>query len=379
MKKILLVTIDFPPVVGGVSHYLSNLCQQFDPAQIVVLTSPHIDSEKFDQQQKYKIIRKNLGQSKLIPNWLIWYWQIKKIIKQEKIDLLWAGQILPVGTLCYWLSKLTKISYWLFTYGMDIILPQKQGGRKLTLAKKIVQSASQCTTISSFTRQQLVKLGASDSQINLVYPCAHVTPERNPVSPVDLEALRSRYQLKEQPVIVSAGRLQRRKGFDVLLKSLPVVSAQVPDVKLVIIGDGQDKDRLKNLTQELGLVDQVIFTDQLPDQELANWLQLSDLFVMLPRQLKNGDAEGFGIVYLEANLFNKPVIGTRSGGVPDAIAEDISGLLVRNPRDQKEVAAKIIKLLTNQALAKKLGQQGYYRATNEFTWVKQAEKLKNLL
>lgn len=379
MKKILLVTLDFPPAIGGVSNYLVNICQQIKPEKIVVLAQKKKNFKNFDCLVKFKIIRKDFFSPWPIwPKWLFLYWQIKKIIKQERIDLIWVGQILPLGTICYWLERRIKKPYWLFTYGMDILLPQKIQGRKLNLANKIIQKANKLITISGYTQNQLLKLGADKEKIIKLFPCPYITIEKFPINQQQVNQLRLKYQLIDKKIILTVGRLVKRKGFDMIIKSLLQVIKQFPQLKYVIVGQGKDRQQLEILVKELRLNEYVIFTEEISDQELATWYQACDLFTMVPRKL-NGDIEGFGFVYLEANSFKKPVIGSYSGGVPDAIADNLSGLLVKNPKDTNEIAEKIIKLLTNKSLAYKLGQQGYYRVINEFIWEKQVAKIKPFL
>ncbi|MBU4015184.1 glycosyltransferase family 4 protein [Patescibacteria group bacterium] len=112
------------------------------------------------------------------------------------------------------------------------------------------------------------------------------------------------------------------------------------------------------------------------DDESRNaWYKICDIFIMPARNIK-GDFEGFGIVYLEANLAGKPVIAGNSGGARDAVENGVNGLLV-NPEDINEISNAIIKLAQDENLRKKLGEQGRERSIREFSWEKQAEKIYN--
>jgi phosphatidylinositol alpha-1,6-mannosyltransferase len=170
-------------------------------------------------------------------------------------------------------------------------------------------------------------------------------------------------------------RLVKRKGIDTVLKALPEVLEVVPNVQYVVIGDGPEIANCKLLIVNCKLEHHVQFLGQLSDEERTVWYKRADVFVLVPRRIK-GDVEGFGTVYLEANSFGLPVIGSRTGGVPEAVKHGESGLLVE-PDDPKETAQAIIKLLTNKQLASKLGRQGKERVISEFQWEKQIQKVVN--
>jgi len=106
-------------------------------------------------------------------------------------------------------------------------------------------------------------------------------------------------------------------------------------------------------------------------------LRLCDVFIM-PARNENGDYEGFGIVYLEANVMGKPVIAGRSGGVEEAVINNYNGLLV-DPLDPKDIAAKIIALMNNPDWRAKLGAQGRYRAIEECSWDSRAKRIYELI
>lgn len=115
----------------------------------------------------------------------------------------------------------------------------------------------------------------------------------------------------------------------------------------------------------------------MPDEEKNLWHSLCDIFVMPARNIA-GDFEGFGIVYLEANLAGKPVIAGRSGGVSDAVIDGLNGLLV-DPENVNDLSKKIIRLALDHELRQKLGEQGRERALREFNWQKQTEKIYNII
>ena len=119
--------------------------------------------------------------------------------------------------------------------------------------------------------------------------------------------------------------------------------------------------------KKLHLQDNVVFTGYVTEDKKAFYYNAAEIFIMPSRELENGDVEGFGIVFLEANAYRKPVIGGKSGGVVDAIVDGKTGLLV-NPTDAKEIAFAIIRLLGNKDYATQLGVQGRKRVERDFNW-----------
>ncbi|MFA6410617.1 MAG: glycosyltransferase family 4 protein [Candidatus Buchananbacteria bacterium] len=390
IKKTLLVTLDFPPNLGGVATYYYNLCKNLPADKIVVLAPNQPGAEEFDQKQNFAIIRKNLikdfpqtwpsgfrGVFKIIASvkWLTLIRQINLIAKHHKIELIQAGQVLPIGTLAwlYWRKK--GVPYIFYAHGLDIMLPQKFM-RKKTLLKKIIENAKAIVANSYFTKDELIKLGAAPEKVKVIYPCpdsfSHQTTEwKN-------EKIIQDYKLTDKKILLTVGRLVERKGHDQVILALPKIIKQVPNLVYLIAGAGPQKPVLQNLVDQNGLRDVVKFIGQASKEELTIFYQICDVFIMPSRQLENGDVEGFGIVYLEANSFGKPVIGGKSGGVPEAIIDGKTGLLV-NPENTDQIAQAVIKLLTDQSYAHRLGLQGLERVSNEFDWLTQAQKLKSLL
>lgn len=367
MKKTLLVTIDFPPNMGGVANYYENICRLLPSDKIVVLTNKVDDSEEFDQKQSYKIYRRDLFFKILWPSWLKMSWQIRKIIKQENIEMIYVGQILPVGEA----ALFCKLPFVVFAHGMDITIPQKNK-RKKYLLKKIIRKSYKLVANSNFTKKELVKLGAKDEKVIIVHPC----PDRTLLDKLDekiVEQLRQKYNLNNKKIILSVGRLVKRKGFDRIIESLPKVLKQIDNLVYVIVGEGLERDNLKSLVEKLNFKN-VIFTGQVSQKELGGFYSLCDVFIMTPKQLANGDVEGFGMVYLEANMFGKPVIAVDSGGVGDAVADNINGILLKSD-SIANISQIIIKLITNDNLRNTLGWQGKERVNDKFIWKKQVERL----
>ena len=175
--------------------------------------------------------------------------------------------------------------------------------------------------------------------------------------------------------------LKEHKGIDMVIRAFPKVISKVPGAIYVVAGMGSDAEmvRLQKIVRELNMEPHIIFTGSVTGMEIPQLYNLCDVYIMPSRvSEKDGESEGFGISYLEANACLKPVIGGNSGGVPDAIEDGVTGFLV-NPNDVNYIAEKLITLFTNKDLAKSMGIRGCRRIERSFTWMAIARKIKNLL
>ncbi len=379
MRKSLLVTLYFPPQRGGISNSLWNICNNLPHHKIAVLAK----QSNIEPEASFPIYRKKLvSQSNFVwPKWLWLFWHIFKIIKKEKITLLQAGQILPIGTAVYFLHKILKIPYIVYVYGQDLIIV-RHSKRKIGLIKRILANAEFVIANSNYTKKLSVQLGATTNKTIVVYP-SPIGLIRTDIDQQYFEYFLKQYDLSDKKIILSVGNLVERKGQDIVIKAMPEIIKQFPNAVYCIVGSGEHKKALEKLVKDSDLQNHVRFYEHISDQELPYFYHACHVFIMPSRELKNSsgesiDVEGFGIVYLEANLFSKPVIGGKSGGVIEAIEDGKSGLLV-DPMRADDIAEKICKLLEHPEYAQKLGSYGKLRATNEFQWNSEVEKIKKIL
>lgn len=406
MNKSLLFTIDFPPHVGGVANYYNEICAYLPSDKIVVLAPSDLDNNEnlpflpvgrqefpsFTRRGKQRedapspplerggeggvtIHRKNLITNLPIwPKWLPAFWHLYKTIKKEKIQNVLVGQVLPLGTVTLCLSKIMSFQYFVFTHGMDILMAQKSQRKKILL-KKILKHAEGIITNSEFTKKELLKIGVQENKITIIYPCPYYKP---PASEEIKKEIIKKYNLDGKKIILSVGRVVQRKGFDMVITSMnDIIREEKNAVYLMVGGKGNYETELKNLIENSPAKENIIFIKDGNCDEIKSLFDLCDVFIMPSRQIGE-DVEGFGIVYLEANLFGKPVIVGRSGGSVEAVIENETGLLV-DPASLTEISQAVLKLLQNKDLAAKLGSQGKMRAEKEFTWDRQVEKLKSIL
>jgi len=356
--KILLFTLEYPPFKGGVAEYYENLVKYWpEPKEIFVLENNN----------------NSLIDNRIWPKWLPALFKLTKEAEEKKIHHVLAGQILPLGTVAYLVSKFKKFEYSIIIHGLDFSLASR-GLRKRWLTKIILVGAKNIICANSYTAKLVENFLGSREKIIVVNPGveSRITHKAQRITQI-----KKKYNLENKFTLLTVGRLVKRKGVDMVLKSLPKVLEKNPDLIYVIIGNGPEEENIKNIITELKLEKNVLIIPDANDEEKNCWYEICDIFIMPARNI-GGDFEGFGIVYLEANLAGKPVIAGDSGGIRDAVVYGENGLLV-NPENEEEIAEAIIKLARDENLRKKLGEQGRQRTIEKFDWEKQVKKIYNLI
>lgn len=188
------------------------------------------------------------------------------------------------------------------------------------------------------------------------------------------EAFKRRQKLKGKKVLLSIGGLVERKGHDRVIRALPGIVNEFPNLIYLIVGKGKEENNLKKLAESLGVEKNVRFLGYVSNEDVGNYLNICDIFVLMSRTIKNeGGIEGFGIVFIEASAIGKPVIGGKSGGTADSIKDKVTGFRI-NPNDRKELQRKIVLLLRNKRLKGKMEKEGKRRVLKEFLWKHNVKK-----
>lgn len=350
------MTLEYPPLIGGVADYYENMVKSW-PAEDEIFV---LDNSRNELVSKAWPV-----------GWMPAIWTIVKKVRKEKIDNILVGQILPLGTAALIVSWLMGIRYSVFLHGMDFTFALK-AGRKKRLAKAILKNAQRVICANSYVAGLASAFGGGQDSIGVVNPGIDTSYVFS-----GAEQARRKYGLEGKKILLSLGRMVERKGFDKVLESLPAVIAREPRSAYVLAGSGPELARLKKLAAELDVADIVTFAGEIKDEEKMALLEACDVFIMPSRSI-GGDFEGFGIVYLEANLAGRPVIAGDSGGVRDAVIDGLNGFLV-DPTDTRKIAEKILTLFKDASLRERLGRQGRERAIKDFDWTNQAKKINQMI
>ncbi|OGL72306.1 hypothetical protein A3F28_01530 [Candidatus Uhrbacteria bacterium RIFCSPHIGHO2_12_FULL_57_11] len=369
MKRMLLVTLDFPPLRGGVARYYAGLLGAFPPESVAVLAEPAPEDEKFDVVAPYRVIRKRIL-GRLWPRWK-WVWlRIMRVRRRTPFEVLLVGQVLPLGYAALTLRLLFRISYVVFVHGLDLLSARRSPWKRFW-AERILRGASLVVANSGWTKARALEFGARDGRIEIIHPC----PRARPLDRGSVERIISRWNLAGKRVILSVGRLVSRKGHDMMIEALPDIIRSHPSVIWIVVGDGPEGERLRHAVSKRALANHVVFTNVLNDEDLAAAYAAADVFV-LPTREEEYDAEGFGLVFLEAGAAGVSVVAGRGGGVDEAVVDGVTGLLI-DPRDPIAIARAVNRILSDKELARRMGDSGRSRVENHFQWLQQSSKLES--
>jgi glycosyltransferase involved in cell wall biosynthesis len=301
-------------------------------------------------------------------------WQAIRESTRWKPDLIICSHV-GLGPIGWLLANVGKHPYWIVVYGIE-------GWAELPGWKKEpLRRADRVIAISDFSWQQVVNRHAVDESRISKLPCAldEALLSSEPLAAGSCERVSPGHR-----VVLTVARMaaaEGYKGHDVVLGALPEVLARVPNLLYVIVGDGDDRPRFELLAEELGLSQNVIFTGEVKDFELAALYRRSEVFVLPARTVidkYHPRGEGFGIVYLEAMAFGKPVIGPDCGAPAEIIRHGQHGLLV-DPESPAAVAEALLKLLTCPDLAQRMGQAGEEWVRRHYSYDCFRERLRVLL
>jgi len=281
-----------------------------------------------------------------------------------------CGRVFPEGLAGWWAHRRLGIPYLVYVHGEEVSRYQMYRIER-RLMPIILREASTVLANSNSSRNLALRSGARADRIEVVRP--GVDAER--FSRGDAESIRRRFGLRGAKLLVTVGRLTARKGHHQVIRALPKVIGRVGPTAYLIVGRGECEQELRDLAAHLGVSDHVIFAGLVPDGQLPSFYAAGDVFVMPNRRLPDGDVEGFGMVFIEAGAAGRPVIGGRSGGVPEAIDHQRTGLLV-DAESVDAVADAISRLLSDEALRTRMGQAGRQRAQREFDWDGIAQRIQ---
>jgi phosphatidylinositol alpha-1,6-mannosyltransferase len=363
--RLLLVTKDFPPDVGGIQTYCvelgRRLAEQCDSFAVVAPRIP--GAEAADREIPFDVVRIPGTRSSFAPSVLAYLPWLKA---RYGFDVVLGAQWQSA-----WAAVVGRRAF-----GPYAVCAAVHGREVLTMHYAEMGGAA------LYDRARRYTLGAVDRlfpgtryaldlvrEKGMAYRSAEVVSYGCNVErfgPHGGAAKRRELGLEGKKVMVTLCRLVPRKGVDTVLEALPAISRAVPEVQYLIAGDGEDRARLERLAERLGVMPLVRFLGRVSNEEVTPLLDMADVFVM-PAREERPCVEGFGLVFLEASACETPVIGSTSGGIPDAVVDGVTGLLVP-PSAPGPFAEAAIRLLNDSDLRSRLGRAGRERVLREGTW-----------
>ncbi|QDV14252.1 GDP-mannose-dependent alpha-(1-6)-phosphatidylinositol monomannoside mannosyltransferase [Rosistilla oblonga] len=380
MPELLLSEI-FPPRPGGSGRWLYEVYTRLDHPAVALTNGGELPGTTREIVGNLTIIRQPFGLSETgffsargMSQYLRLLRRVRAIDRESPVDLARAARVVPEGwVLWLWKRFFGGPSYHVFAHGEEINLDGIENGGVMSsrqhrwMANLCFASAELVIANSENTARLLTdQWGVPRRRVTVAYPGVDALTF-TPSSPgASVPARPYLASWSNRFVLLTVGRLQRRKGHDNVIRSLPVLRNQIPDLLYVIAGSGEEETYLRRLADELNVTSLVEFRTNVSDEELTSFYQYCDLFVLANRQV-GSDVEGFGMVLLEAAACGKPTIAGRSGGTSEAIADGETGFLV-DGNDPAAVADTILKLHNDPALRAELGKAGRIRVERFFAW-----------
>lgn len=382
----LMVTSIFAPINGGSAVVYENLCKYMPKDSMVVLapkyhcgTGEYLEGwQEHDAQANYPIHRIDLLRPKIVGAKSIWHslyllmfvdypLRIKifitalRLIKKYNVKTLCIGELHSLSWLGEWIKHFHDLKVINYIHGEEVTTEENYRSYDRT-REKYLNVCDAIVAVSSFTRDYLInRFRLPESKITLIPNGVDLNKfNTQPTSPSS-DQLRARYNLVDKKVFVTVGRLVSRKGFDHVLRALPDVIEKRSDVHYLIVGTGPLRKELESMILELGLQEHVTFAGKVADNELVAHYKVADAFIMPNRTMPDGDTEGFGLVFLEANGCGVPVIGGRAGGAQEAVISGVNGISV-DGHNLKEISDAMLKIVEDEAYAQLLVEQGSIHA-----------------
>ena len=361
----LLVTNDFPPKTGGIQSYLYELWRRLPPDETTVLATAYEGGSAFDAAQSFRIERAR--QRVFLPT-LALARHVDALASEVDAGVIFVDPMLPLGLMA---PRLRSAPYVVIAHGAEITLPGRLPGASAA-ARRVLRGAAGIVAAGSYPAREAARAAGALLR-GVVIPPGVDIDRFHPLDPDGRVRARLRFGLDpERPVVLAVSRLVPRKGFDVLLDA---VVGLHPSVQTVIAGSGRDRRRLETRARRLGMGGRARFLGRVPDDSLPDLYGCADVFAMPCRDRWAGlEAEGFGIVFLEAAACGVPAVAGRSGGAHEAVADGETGIVIA-ARDVDALRDALSGLLEDAGRRTRMGEAARRRAERDFSCDRLVERL----
>ena len=374
--RLLFITQDFPPDIGGIQTYsvelAQRLAQRCERVEVVAPRRPGADA--VDAALGFRVRRLPARPDLLV---LAALPLLPAVARAGRFDVAFHAQwqTAPASLVARALTGYPRRIV-VAAHGRELLFaagPPPYQAFLARLRRVVLQNADRFTPVSQFTAGLLEQRGAPPARIRTILN--GVNPEQ--FYPTDASGLRQHLGVEGRTVLLTASRLVPRKGVDTVLQALPAIVRAVPDVVYLVAGDGPDRARLEAMARDLHLGEHVRFLGKVPHADMNLYYNACDLF-LLPAREDPPEVDGLPLVFLEANAAGKPVICGRASGMPEAVIDGETGRVVP-PSDPDALADATRHILTTPGLAARMGAAGRQRAEGPASWDRVADRLEAVL
>ena len=384
MAPQLLLTYDFPPIGGGIARWMGELAKRYPQGSLVVSTGQHADASEVDAAFPNRVDRLPLPARRLrsLHGLLFWSRRAAMLTRECGVEFIWCGNMKPAAYPAKWTMERLGTPFGVLLHGGDILILQHQVHQSLLkrrTARALLSSASVLVANSQWTRERSLtllselELEPGERQVQVVPLGAdHVFFRPG----VDTASVRQRYGLGEGRWLLSVARLARHKGIDTALRALARLVESYPDLHYAVVGSGEELGALESEARDLGVGDRVRFLTDVPDRDLPAIYNCAEVYLGVSRLMEQR-VEGFGISIAEASACGIAVVAGRSGGIPEAVRDGETGLLV-DAEHADAVTAALRRLLDDPALRARLGAAGRRAVETYYNWDRVAGDLARI-
>lgn len=376
--KTLLLSEIFPPHTGGSGRWFWEIYQRMPREQFLIAAGQDPAAADLDRTHDLNVVRLPLK----LADWGMLsfrsasaYWrlfrEVARLVQEHKIERIHCGRCVPEGWIALAIKKAYGIPFDCYVHGEDANAASSGAAdgvlssRQLRWMTKQVLSHVDRVIANSHNSARIVReqWHVPSERVEILHPGCDTSYF---VPAAKSREVRDKLGWGGRPVIVTAGRLQKRKGQDTVIRALSTVRAAVPDVLYAIIGDGEERESLKALAIAEGQQDHVLFMGKVSDEVLRQSYQQADVFVLANRQVGT-DIEGFGMVLLEAQACGTPVIAGASGGTAETLQNGETGYVIPC-EEPTQLATHLIDMLNNPARLKQMGHAAWFWTVQNFDW-----------
>lgn len=379
-RKTLLLTEIFPPTVGGSGRLFWEVVSRLPPEQFLIAAADVPGGVEFDRTHAHTVFRlpmaitdRGLRRPSSLRYYLRTAWRVRRLVRRHGVGLLVCGRNLPEGFVGLLAHRLCGVPFAFFNHGEDIGVSRTS--REMTwMTRRVMRRATAALANSFNTSRMLVdEWGYPADKVHVIQP--GVDAAKFVPAAAD-ERFRTESGWAGRRVLLTVGRLQKRKGHDTVIRALPAVRAKVPGVLYAVVGTGDEEANLRRLADECGVADAVQFLGGIGDDAMTRCYQQCDLFVLANRTV-GADIEGFGMVLLEAQACGKAVVAGDSGGTGETMSVPDTGRVV-NCDGPEKLADVLTELLSDPAELAAMGRRGRAWVEGRFDWPRVAARARQV-
>lgn len=366
--RYLVITELFQPTKGGTAVWFDEVYRRMGGAGTHILTADVPGAEEHDRASPNTVHRLGLKRypwirPESLPVYVKFFLKALSVGWTHDVTQIHAGRVLPEGLVAVRAGKLLRLPVVIYAHGEEITTWRQP--RRVKAMTEAYRAAQLVVANSTFTRDLLLDLGVEPARIVIINPGVDTERFR---SGLDGSALRTRLGIApDAKLILSVGRLSRRKGFDYVMQAIPELVRRGVNVHHAVIGKGEDQEYLSQIRENSPLPERIHLLGGVSADELPLWYAASDLFAMPNRDI-DADTEGFGMVYIEAAACGRASLAGQAGGTGSAVLDGETGLRC-DGNSPSAVTDALFRLLDPaKGIASSCAEKALERAHREFSW-----------